>query len=96
MARTRHFKQRMSERAITDDMVDLVRQYGEPNQDKIVLGRKALDRLLVAMRQLECIAKKTRDKGGLVVVEAGGSLITTYRLDSYDHRKVRSFKGCPA
>lgn len=92
MSRTKHFKQRMSERGITSDMVDLVRQYGEFNHDKIVLGRKALDRLLIAVRQLECIARKTRDKGGLVVVESGGSLITTYRLDSYDRRKVRSLK----
>jgi hypothetical protein len=27
---------------------------------------------------------KALDKGGVVVVEAGGKLITTYNVDSYD------------
>ncbi|QOZ66558.1 DUF4258 domain-containing protein [Bradyrhizobium arachidis] len=92
MARTRHFQQRMSQRGISLEMVELVRRFGEPDQDKIVLGRKSLRELIAAMQRLERTAKEAMDKGGCVVVEDGDSLITTYRLDSYDRRKSRSPK----
>jgi hypothetical protein len=88
MARTRHFQKRMSQRGITLDLVQLARQFGEPSQDKIVLGRKSLGRLLVAVRELERTTKKALDKGGIVVVEDGETLITTYRADSFDRRKA--------
>lgn len=92
MARTRHFQKRMSQRGITLDLVHLARQFGEPSQDKIVLGRKSLGRLLVAVRELERTTKKALDKGGIVVVEDGE--ITTYRADSFDRRKAhRGVRG---
>ena len=92
MARTRHFQRRMSQRGINLDMVELARQFGVPVQDKIVLGRKNIDQLLAALREIERTAKKARDKGGVVVVEDGEALITTYRLDSFDRRKAYSRK----
>ena len=93
MARTRHIKQRMSQRGITQEIVDLVCQFGEPNLDKIVLGRKMLAELIAGARQLERTAKKAIDKGGVIVVEDGDTQITTYRLDSYDRRKARRRSG---
>lgn len=88
MARTRHFQKRMSQRGITLDLVNLARQFGEPTQDKIVLGRKGLSQLLAAVRELERTTKKALDKGGIVIVEDGETLITTYRADSFDRRKA--------
>lgn len=92
MARTRHFQQRISQRGINLELVEFARQFGEPNQDRIVLDRRGLGRLLEAMRDFERKAKKVIDKGGLVVVEDGDALITTYRLDSFDRRKAHRRK----
>lgn len=90
MARTKHFQKRISQRGITLELVDLARQFGEPSQDKIVLGRKGLTNLIASVRQIERTALKALDKGGLVVVEDGDVLITTYRLDSFDRKKALS------
>lgn len=80
MNATLHFVKRMSQRGVSREMVELVRDYGVSEGDKLVLGRreagKAIDRLARQVRTL----KKIQDKGGLVVVEAGDSLITTYNL----------------
>lgn len=92
MARTRHLQQRMSQRGISLELLEFARQFGEPNQDKVVLNRKGLGRLLEAIRGFERTAKKALDKGGIVVVEDGEALITTYRLDSYVRRKGRRSK----
>jgi hypothetical protein len=89
MARTRHFQQRMSQRGITLDIVDLTQQFGETQQDKVYLNRKGLLRLIENARKIERTAKKALDRGGIVVVENDGSLITTYRFDSYDRKKAR-------
>jgi hypothetical protein len=78
----------MSQRGINQDVIDLTRQFGEIDQDRVVLGRKGLSRLLQAIRRIERVAMKALDKGGVVVVEDGGSLITTYRADSFDGRKA--------
>ena len=92
MARTKHFKQRMLERAITDDMVDLVRQYCEPNQDKIVLGRNALDRLLVAVRQLEYVSAFLRQEKATIYFK------TYLRSNLLDSTSIASYpakgEGC--
>lgn len=80
MHTTRHFAQRMSQRGVSREMVELVRDYGVQEGDKLVLGRrdaaKVIDQLMEKLRVL----KKIQDKGGLVVVETGESLITTYNL----------------
>lgn len=89
MARTRHFQQRMSQRGMTLDIVDLAQQFGDIHQDKRFLSRKGLQQLIASARQIERAAKKALDKGGVVVVEDNGALITTYRFDSYDRKKAR-------
>lgn len=80
MHTTRHFAQRMSQRGVSREMVELVRDYGVQEGDKLVLGRrdaaKVIDQLMEKLRVL----KKIQDKGGLVVVQTGESLITTYNL----------------
>ena len=91
MARTRHFQQRMSQRGMTLDIVELAQQFGDVHQDKTFLSRKVLQQLIESARQIERTAKKALDKGGVVVVEDNGALITTYRFDSYSRKKVRRF-----
>lgn len=81
MHKTRHFQQRMSQRGISQDMVDLVLSYGETDGDKVILSRKASARLMEAARTLA----KILDKGGLVVVASGDAQLTTYNYQGRSH-----------
>ena len=78
---TKHFRSRMAQRGISGDLVDLVRRYGRDDQDRLILSRKDLRGLLDEVRDLQRVVMKALDKGGLVVVEADGALITTYNFD---------------
>jgi hypothetical protein len=68
----------MNQRGITKRMIDLVLEYGEPVQDKAVLGKKEAQRLIEEMNDKLRLLKKICDKGGVVVVADGGAIITTY------------------
>ncbi|CAN2536303.1 hypothetical+protein [Methylocapsa aurea] len=83
MPKTTHFQQRMSQRGVTMELVELVRDFGEIDQDKRVLGRRELQELISSLRDIERKALKALDKGGLVVVEADGRLITTYARNGF-------------
>lgn len=81
MHKTKHIQQRMSQRGISQDMVDLVLSYGEAEGDKVILNRKASARLMAAARTLA----KILDKGGLVVVTSGDAQLTTYNYQGRGH-----------
>lgn len=78
MRDTQHIRQRMSQRGVSRDMVDLVLTHGTIEQDKYILGRREALRLLELVQRQERVIKKILDKGGVVVVAEGGALITTY------------------
>ncbi len=97
MHSTHHFKARMSQRGITEDMVDLALEYGQEDPervDRMVFGRRratelieekqrtvrAKERALCEERRELKLLKKLADKGGIVVVTADSTLITTYNL----------------
>ena len=85
---TRHLGARMSQRGITRDMVDFVLTHGKNAGDKIILSRKDLMRLVGALNGSQrAVALKLLDKGGLVVVEDQGALLTTYNFDSFNRRR---------
>lgn len=81
---------RMTQRGIRQELLDIALQYGEPAQDKVILGKKALQSFLDELQGLERSLLKVMDKGGIVVVTCDGQLITTYNLDSYSRRKARN------
>jgi len=81
MHKTKHFQQRMGQRGISKDMVDLVLSYGVTEGDKVILNRKASARLMEAARTLA----KILDKGGLVVVTNGDTQLTTYNYQGRGH-----------
>jgi hypothetical protein len=81
MYKTKHAQQRMSQRGISQDMVDLVLGYGVTDGDKVVLDRNASARLMRAARTLA----KILDKGGLVVVASGDAQLTTYNYQGRSH-----------
>ncbi len=77
---------RMSQRGITGELVELVRQFGRDEDDAYILNRQDLRSLLEQLRSLERVAVKALDKGGLVVVASGSALITTYNYGSSNKR----------
>lgn len=81
MHKTKHIQQRMSQRGISQEMVDLVLNYGVSEGDKVILNRKASARLMEAARVLA----KILDKGGLVVVTSGDAQLTTYNYQGRSH-----------
>ena len=83
---THHFDQRMNQRRITKDLIDLALEHGEIDQDRHVLNRKRLLAMLEETRRQERMILKAMDKGGVVVVENSGSLITTYTSESYSRK----------
>lgn len=71
----------MSQRAINDVMVELTLDMGCPQPDgKTILDRKSLEALCDSLDRLKKTAIRAMNKGGLVVVEQAGRLITTYGL----------------
>ena len=78
MLKTKHFHQRISQRGVGGEMVELALEYGTPEQDKYVLGRQEALGLLEKNRREARLLKKVLDKGGVVVVVEDGALITTY------------------
>ena len=78
MDTTRHVLQRMSQRGVTREMIDLVLEHGRISHDKATLGRKDAQELLARMQRQMRILKKILDKGGLVVVAENDRIITTY------------------
>lgn len=90
MAKTRHIGKRMSQRGIRQTLVNLTLQFGEGLDDRCVLNRRGLEDLLQELRELERTTKRALDKGGVVVVQADGALITTYDLDSFDRGRIHA------
>jgi len=83
MAKTKHFGARISKRGIRQSTVELAQRHGIRKGDKLFLSKKQLRNLLneydMIRKNLICAI----DKGGIVVVEDNGTLITAYDLDSY-------------
>jgi len=77
---TLHMDVRMNQRGITADLVNLALQHGEWRGDRCRLDRKGLRQLIAAIDQTRAAVIRAHDKGGIVVVEADGQLITTYPL----------------
>ncbi len=85
MQTTLHIQQRMSQRGISREMVNLALTYGSSEHDKYILGRKETLELLEANQREAKLLKKVLDKGGLVVITDGDAMITTYNCKQRRH-----------
>lgn len=89
---TLHLDRRMNQRAVTRPMLDLALQHGEILGDRCVLSRKAIE---ARMRDLEKEMSQLRDlhqKGGIVVVVEGDTILSTWRLPKQKtRRRVNDF-----
>lgn len=88
MSKTRHIQKRMSQRAIRQSYLELVKTFGIPEGDKVILNRKGIDAALREMKAIASNLQKMRPRGGVVLVEEQGSEITTYTLESYSREAM--------
>lgn len=87
---TKHAGVRQSQRGITSSMVDYVFTHGAEENDKLTLGRKEVLQRLDAINEEKRLLMKILDKGGVVVVAHGDTVITTYnRISSYNRAARR-------
>lgn len=78
----------MNQRGIQQVMLDLVKQFGVDNGDKIILNQQALKVAIAECKKVEKLMQKMESKGGLVLVEVDGVELTTYPLNSYKRSKA--------
>ncbi len=90
MAKTRHIHQRMNQRAISQQMLEIVKMFGIDDGDKTYLNKKGIDAALLEINVLSKQMQKMKNRGGIVLVESGDVEITAYALDSYDRKKSHS------
>ena len=70
-------------------MVDYVFTHGAEENDKLTLGRKEVLQRLDAINEEKCLLMKILDKGGVVLVAQGNTVITTYDRISRYNRAAR-------
>lgn len=84
MCRTRHMQQRMSQRGITSEIVKMAGMFGICNSDKITLTGMNCEFLRNVPAKFKRTLDKMAQKGGCTVVNRGRSLITAFRVDSFN------------
>jgi len=78
MYETLHVNKRARQRGITNKMIELTLEFGIQKADKIRLGTRQIKKLISKHKDLKPELLKILDKGGLVVVVSGASIITAY------------------
>ena len=79
---TKHAKQRMNQRGIRQSMIDLTLEYGEfDNKNRCILNKKNAIQVMEDLKLSLKTVMKVIDKGGLVVVEESGRVVTTYNCN---------------
>lgn len=76
---TRHMCDRMNQRAVTKDLVGLAMSFGDVDDNRVELSRRRAMELAAELRANLRGLERIVQKGGLVVITEGDTLITTYR-----------------
>jgi hypothetical protein len=76
-----HATKRMAQRGIDRAMIELVLNHGVIDGDKYILNKKNACACLEEIRQQMRVLMRVIDKGGLVVIPEGNTLITTYNCN---------------
>jgi len=80
---TKHSLARMSQRGLTKKLVDIVFEFGKDKGDKLILNRKATQKLIDEIDSIRKDLLRVMDKGGVTLVVDNETLITGYNTDSY-------------
>jgi hypothetical protein len=65
-------------------MLDIVKDFGVDNGDKIILNKKSIDMAITELNRISKLMQKMRSRGGIVLVQENDVDITTYDLNSFD------------
>jgi hypothetical protein len=85
---SKHAKARQSQRGISSSMVKYVFNNGAETNDKLSLGRKEVLERLSEISEEKRLLMKILDKGGVVVIAQGDTIITTYNRIPRHRRAV--------
>lgn len=86
-----HLRQRMVDRNISEQMIELIVQYGlEVNSERIFLGKKELLRISDNLKKIMNEVDSSIKKGGLTLVNSNNSLITVFH--NYSGKNERKQK----
>lgn len=80
---TKHAGARQAQRGISALMVEYVMTNGVEEKDKLVFGKKEILLRLTMIEEEKRLLMKLMDKGGVVVVADGETVITTYNRTSH-------------
>ena len=79
---TKHAKQRMKQRGIRQSMNDLTQVYADlDHKNRCILNKKNAIQVMEDLKLSLKTVMKVIDKGGLVVVEESGRVVTTYNYN---------------
>lgn len=78
MKMTKHMSQRMNQRGINRNMLDMVLEFGTPHNDRYSLNKKEADQVIARLQRMLTDLKKIADKGGITVVMKNDACITTW------------------
>lgn len=81
MNTTKHLMDRMNQRGISAKMIELALAYGINKDDKVILDRKNISKLIKEIDSYRKDLLKIMDKDGLVVVAVNNRLLTTYAIN---------------
>ena len=83
MITTKHCQARMSQRGLPKKLLDLVLEFGKDKGDKLILDKKATQKVIDEIDTIRKELLRIMDKGGVIVVLDNKSLITAYNTNSY-------------
>lgn len=78
-----HCQAKLSQRGLPKRLVDLVLEFGKDNGDKLILNKKATQKVIDEIDTMRRTLLKVIDKGGVTVVIDNDTLITAYNTNSY-------------
>lgn len=78
---TKHLMDRMNQRGISAKMIELALSHGINKDDKVILDRKNISKLIKEIDSYRKDLLKIMDKDGLVVVAVNNRLLTTYAIN---------------
>lgn len=85
MRKTKHFQERMQQRAVRDSDVKLIQQVGTPVEGGLlVLDKDARREIAKLMKKIERL-KRLR---GQLIIQQGDALITTYKASPRRQKKL--------
>lgn len=78
MKMTKHVSQRMNQRGINRNMLDMVLEFGTPHNDRYSLNKKEANQAIARLQRKLTDLKKIADKGGITVVMENNTCITAW------------------